>query len=459
MPQSEINNELNTQIQYRLMEKLSESERRYRELVENLQEIVFKCDRLGHLTFLNRAWVTTLGYPVSDAIGKPLSAFIDHSDRLLWQGMLDNLSKPVRVCYELRFCDQNSVIVWLELSVQADGEAEISGSLTNITDRKRAEGFLKQANEELEIRVEQRTAALSHANQELTAALQELQHTQVQLVQAEKMSSLGQLVAGIAHEINNPVNFIHGNLRHVQEYTQNLMRIVRLYQTYYPNSIQEIQAELEAIDLEFLQEDLPKIINSMNVGTDRICQIVLSLRNFSRMDEAELKAVDIHEGIDSTLMILQHRLKNTPKSSAIAVIKNYGNLPLVECYPGQLNQVMMNVLVNAIDAIEEFNDRQQNQENKTNSGQIIICTSAIDSQWVQIAISDNGIGISVEIQQRIFNPFFTTKPVGKGTGMGMSISYQIITKNHHGTLKCLSTPGEGTEFVIQVPIRQMPQQP
>ncbi len=456
MPESEINNELHTQIQYRLMEKLSESERRYRELVENLQEIVFKCDRLGYLTFLNRAWTITLGYPVSEAIAQPLSAFIDHRDRLLWQGMLDNLSKPVRVCYELRFCDQNGVIVWLELSVQADGEAEISGSLINITDRKRAEGFLKQANEELELRVEQRTAALSHANQELTATLQELQRTQVQLVQAEKMSSLGQLVAGIAHEINNPVNFIHGNLRHVQEYTQNLMGLVHLYQTYYPNSIQEIQAELEAIDLEFLQEDLPKIINSMKMGTDRICQIVLSLRNFSRMDESELKAVDIHEGIDSTLMILQHRLKNKPKSSAIAVIKNYGKLPLVECYPGRLNQVLMNVLVNAIDAIEEFNHQRQDQENKTSSDQIIICTSAIDSQWVQIAISDNGIGISAEIQQHIFNPFFTTKPVGKGTGMGMSISYQIITKNHHGTLKCLSTPGEGTEFVIQVPIRQTP---
>ena len=215
----------------------------------------------------------------------------------------------------------------------------------------------------------------------------------------------------------------------------------------------EIQTEAAAIDLEFLQEDLPKILDSMSIGTDRICQIVLSLRNFSRMDEAKFKTVDIHEGIDSTLIMLEHRLKGKSNSLAISVIRDYSQLPLVECYPGQLNQVLMNILVNAIDAIEELGV-QQRHEDQVNPGQIIIHTSAIDSQWVQIAISDNGTGISAATQQYIFNPFFTTKPIGKGTGMGMAISYQIITEYHQGKLACFSTPGEGTEFVIQIPFQQ-----
>ncbi|WP_392530376.1 ATP-binding protein [Nostoc sp. C117] len=305
---------------------------------------------------------------------------------------------------------------------------------------------LEKNKEELEDRVEERTT-------ELKNALGELQRTQSQVLQSEKMSSLGQLVAGVAHEINNPVNFIHGNLVHVQEYTQDLLAFVQLYQQYNPNPASEIQTLAEDIDLEFLQEDLPKMLSSMKVGTDRIRQIVLSLRNFSRIDEAEFKSVDIHEGIDSTLMILQHRLKAKPEQPEIEVIKDYGIIPLVECYAGQLNQVFMNILVNAIDALEEHNAKRTYQEIEENPSQIKIRTAVINSTWLEIAIADNGIGISQEFQQRIFDPFFTTKPIGKGTGMGMSISYQIITEKHKGKLECFSIPGKGTEFIIQIPLQ------
>ncbi|MEH1798902.1 MAG: ATP-binding protein [Nostoc sp.] len=305
---------------------------------------------------------------------------------------------------------------------------------------------LEKSKEELEDRVEERTT-------ELKKALEELQRTQFQVIQSEKMSSLGQLVAGVAHEINNPVNFIHGNLVHVQEYTQNLLAFVQLYQQYNPNPAAEIQTLAEDIDLEFLQEDLPKMLSSMKVGTERIRQIVLSLRNFSRIDEAEFKSVDIHEGIDSTLMILQHRLKAKQEQPEIEVIKDYGAVPLVECYAGQLNQVFMNILVNAIDALEENNAKHTYQEIEDNPNRIKIRTSVVNSIWVEVAIADNGVGISKEFQQRIFDPFFTTKPIGKGTGMGMSISYQIITEKHGGKLECFSNSGEGTEFIIQIPLR------
>jgi signal transduction histidine kinase len=306
---------------------------------------------------------------------------------------------------------------------------------------------LEHSKEELEDRVEERTAKLKNA-------LAELQRTQAQVVQSEKMSSLGQLVAGVAHEINNPVNFIHGNLNHVQESIEDLLAFVQLYQQQYPHPSAAIQTAAEDIDLEFLQEDLPKMLASMKLGTDRIRQIVLSLRNFSRMDEAEYKSVDIHEGIDSTLLILQHRLKAKPERPEIQIIKDYDTLPLVQCYAGQLNQVLMNILVNAIDAIEEKNAQQTHHALKNNLSQITIRTSVINATWVEIAIADTGGGMPEEVQQRIFDPFFTTKAVGKGTGMGMSISYQIITEKHSGKLECFSTPEKGTEFVIQIPLKQ-----
>ncbi|MBW4470792.1 MAG: hybrid sensor histidine kinase/response regulator [Stenomitos rutilans HA7619-LM2] len=306
---------------------------------------------------------------------------------------------------------------------------------------------LRHLHQTLEQQVEQRTA-------ELQKALQQVQQSQVQLVQSEKMAVLGQLVAGVAHEINNPVNFIHGNLAHVQGYADDILSFVQLYQQHSATAAPELQKAAAHLDLEFIQEDLPKTLTSMKMGTQRICEIVRSLRNFSRLDEAECKAVDLHEGINSTLLILQHRLKSTSDHPEIHVRREYGQLPPVECYAGSLNQVFMNILANAIDALEELSAKRTYPEDQHHPSQITIRTTAIDAQWVQIAIADNGTGIPKALQARIFEPFFTTKAIGKGTGMGMSISHQIIAEKHQGKLICLSTPEQGTEFIIQIPIRQ-----
>ncbi|MBW4537740.1 MAG: HAMP domain-containing protein [Myxacorys chilensis ATA2-1-KO14] len=291
---------------------------------------------------------------------------------------------------------------------------------------------------------------LKHQAEQLETTLRELNQMQAQLIQTEKMSGLGQMVAGIAHEINNPVGFIHGNLNHVRQYAGDLLNLVELYQHHVSDPPTVIRAKIEEIDLEFLTEDFSKVLQSMEIGTQRIREIVLSLRNFSRLDEAEYKQADVHEGIDSTLLILQHRLKSKKDNGhTIELIKEYGELPKIECYPGQLNQVFMNLLTNAIDALE---DAILNTEQPA-SPQITIRTTRLDTEWIRISITDNGSGIPESVKAKLFDPFFTTKSIGKGTGLGLSISYQIVNERHQGKLYCNSTLGQGTEFVIEVPVR------
>ncbi|WP_392531177.1 sensor histidine kinase [Nostoc sp. C117] len=292
--------------------------------------------------------------------------------------------------------------------------------------------------------------------QKLQQALQDLQLAQTQLIQSEKMSSLGQLIAGVAHEINNPVNFICGNLRYVAEYAQDLLHLLQDYQKFLPVAPPDLQSELDNIDLEFIMEDLPKMLDSMKLGSDRIVEIVQSLKNFSRHDETQIKAVNIHDGIDGTLMILRHRLKASAHRPAIEIVKDYAKLPPIECYPGQLNQVFMNILANAIDALEESlvisHCSLASNESQMTVPVITIRTQILDREWVVIRIADNGPGMNEKVIQRIYDPFFTTKEIGKGTGLGMAISHQIIVDRHGGILKCRSELGEGTEFWIQIPV-------
>lgn len=296
----------------------------------------------------------------------------------------------------------------------------------------------------LEESVQERTYQLEEKNQQLQETLQELQRTQSQLIHSEKMSSLGQLVAGIAHEINNPINFIYGNLTHTSNYAQSILEMLDIYQIEYQNTTSNILEKADEIDLDFIREDMPKLLNSMRVGASRVRDIVQSLRIFSRLDEAPIKNVNIHDNLDSTLMILQKKLEK------IIILKNYGNLPEVYCYAGELNQVFLHLLTNAIDALLVENNTGQELEKVPT---ISISTALKLQNQVLICIADNGVGMDNTTKSKIFDPFFTTKPVGKGTGLGLSISYQIVTQKHGGTIECISSPGAGTEFLINIPLK------
>ena len=449
------------------------------------QDGIVVLDETGVIRQANPAAIALFGLQSADLIGHPLGDQLTElaSDPAQWKARSEQrLSSP-------------NLPQTLEVSISdraQEDRQEYVVILRDITERNLAEASLRQSE-----------GQLRQQTQQLEEALRYVQQTQSKLVQSEKMSSLGQLVAGVAHEINNPVNFISGNLSHADQYTQDLLGLMKLYQQQFPDPGGKILAQAETIDLEFILEDLPRMLKSMKVGADRIRQIVVSLRNFSRTDEAAVKEVDIHDGIEGTLMILQSRLKAKGDRPDIQIIKDYGKLPLVECYAGQLNQVFMNLISNAIDALEESpqfsilsstEPKTQNLElldlrksteicpPTPNSGgardqsppelgdlggeyispklktlhspTIRIHTELSPSKHIIIRIADNGCGIPEPIQRRLFDPFFTTKPVGKGTGLGLSISYDIVTEKHGGQLKCISAPGKGTEFMVEIPLYQ-----
>ncbi len=435
--------------------ELEASQRKLSAVLSNLPGMAYSCnnDQGWSMNFVSEGSFALTGYRPDQLLNGtvPYREIIHPDDQeMLWRevqlAIADNRS--YQVVYRICPVNQREKWVWEQgrgIFSPAGELLSLEGFITDITERKRAEEALQRSESQLRQQA-----------QELEQTLWELQRTQSRLVQSEKMSSLGQLVAGVAHEINNPVNFISGNLTYANDYTRELLHLVSLYQEHYPNPVPVIQQQAETIDLPFLLEDLPRLLASMKVGAERIQKIVASLRNFSRMDESEVKSVDIHEGIDSTLMILQNRTKARSDRPGIEILKDYGSLPLVECHAGQLNQVFMNLLSNAIDALEE----KSGQLGASFTPTIRIHTRTIEGdseesssgKRISIHISDNGPGMPEAVCSRIFDPFFTTKPVGKGTGMGLSISYQVVTERHGGTLHCHSQPGEGAEFVIEIPI-------
>lgn len=415
---------------------LAASERKFRGFVENANDLIFSLrgEDLS-ICYVSPQFSDFWGYALDEFLDRSFAPLVHPDDvaicALDCQEAIGTGKK--RAGLEFRIIQKSGAMRWVTSNItpvkDASGQVvEIQGILRDISDRKQAETLLQQQADDLQ------------------RALGNLQQAQLQLVQREKMSSLGQLVAGIAHEINNPINFIYGNLTPAHEYVQDLMHLLALYQQHCPAPPAKIAQMIEQIDLDFVIYDLPRLLGSMRAGADRIQKIVLSLRNFSRMDEAEKKIVNLHEGIDSTLLILQSQLRATGKQKAIEVIKDYGSLPLVECYAGQLNQVFMNLLSNAIDALSDC------RRSADATPQILIRTRHTVTDVVAIEIADNGVGIPIEVQSRIFDPFFTTKPVGEGTGLGLAISYQIMAK-HQGALTCASAPNQGTTFQIELPLQ------
>lgn len=437
------------------------SDRKQAELLQQQQQQQLKSllDNIPHLAWLKdqESRFIAVNKPFSHACGTPADDLAGKTDFDIWPAELAQaysrqdqavMATRRQQRVEERIVNEQGQTRWFEtyktpvLSTAGMAIGTV-GIAVDITDRREAEAALRQSE-----------AKLRQQTQVLEETLQQLRQTQGQMVQSEKMSSLGQLVGGIAHEINNPVSFIYGNICYLQEYADDLMDLIQLYQTAYPEITEPIQApiqaKIKAMDLAFLQSDLSKILRSIETGAERISEIVRSLSNFSRMDQAGKKAADIHEGLDSTLLILGHRLKIQSNRPEIKVIREYGNLPRLECNPGQLNQVFMNIFSNAIDALETaFLTHSAAAPPLTLTLKV---TTGVEQDFATIRIADNGSGMPAEIAAKIYDPFFTTKPLGQGTGFGLAISYQIIVEQHQGKLDCITTPGSGTCFEIRLPL-------
>lgn len=507
----------------RVEEALRQAEQKYRSIFENAVVGIFQTTPDGHYKACNPALANIYGYESTTQlltnltdIGRQL--YVDPQRRGEFIEQLQSCDTVSE--FESQVYRRDGSIIWICENARAVRNENgkllyYEGFVTDITQRKLAQESRRQSQ-----------AHLGDRTEKLELILSELQQIQDQLIHNEKMSSLGQLVAGVAHEINNPVTFVCNNLVHASKYAEDLLSLLKIYTQHYSQPVPEVQQQAEAIDLNFLIEDFPKTLSSMQIGADRIRQIVQSLHSFSRIDEAQMKQVDLHEGIDNTLLILNNRLKANGDNPGISVVKEYGDLPLVECYPCLLNQVFMNLLCNAVDALEECNQKQcvanyledtdtdiTSKINKVSTAKTLVSISeryftteesasnCLERRWLcpsksetkltpdqsslvqleysprtiqilteikggdtpnsdnqdlraVIRIRDNGLGMTEEVKARIFAPFFTTKPLGKGTGLGLSITHQIIVEQHNGTLECISAPEQGTEFVIEIPIRQ-----
>jgi signal transduction histidine kinase len=429
------------------------------------------------------AMLTGQGYEVRKALNGKMA--LTACQMVLPDIILLDINMPgmdgYEVCQQLKANESTSQIPVIFISALDDVLDKVKafdvGGVDYITKPFHGQEVIVRIENQINLRLLQ--INLQEKNLLLQQALDNLKLAQVQQIQNAKMVALGEFVAGIAHEVNNPISFIYGNLEYANQYMQDLVDVVKVYQQEYPNPTPKLEKKIQDIDLNFLVKDLQDLMNAMHRGADRIRSIVLALQNFSRHHEAQIKKVDIHEGIDSILLMLEHRLQESLHRPKIEVVKEYGNLPLVSCYPSELNQVFMHILNNAVDALEQgvgkafiqdYENRQCTEKwkdkndlvdesavfSQSSTPQIRIYTETDNHNCVKICIADNGCGIPELVRSRVFEPFFTTKPVNKGSGLGLSISYQIIVQKHQGQLECISSTGGGAEFLIKIPVGEEP---